>query len=64
MPIETHQMMDFHNKKTDEEFKQPNMPVVSDDDEPIMTHIRQTNIEHQRFYNKYDLQLDIKSDTE
>lgn len=57
-------MMDFNNKKTDEEFKQPNMLMVSDDEEVIMNSLKQTNVEHQRFYNKFDLQNDIKSDTE
>ena len=36
MPVETHQMMEFQSKKTDEEFKSPNMQIISDDDEPIM----------------------------
>lgn len=64
MPVETHQMMEFQGKKTDEEFKSPNMQTISDDDEPIMQFTRQTNLEQHRMYNKYELQLDMKSDGE
>jgi hypothetical protein len=64
MPIETHQMMEHISKKTDEEFKQPNIHVISDDEGPIMQSVRSTNIENHRMYNKYDLQMDIKSDNE
>jgi hypothetical protein len=33
-------MMDFNEKKSDEEFKQPNMICISDDDDAIMTCIK------------------------
>ena len=36
VPVETYQYQDFMDKKTDEEFKSPNMQIISDDDEPIM----------------------------
>ena len=62
LPIETHQMMECHVRKSEEEFKQANITPLSDDDEPLMTSIKQINVEQQRFYNKYDLQMEIKSD--
>ena len=57
-------MMDHLNKRTDDEFKMPNMQIVSDDEEGIAESIKQVNAENQRMYNKYDLQMDIKSDCE
>jgi sucrose-6-phosphate hydrolase SacC (GH32 family) len=56
--------MEFIGKKTEEEFKQPNVVWVSDDDEAVLISVKQANLEHHRFYNKYDLQHDFKSDTE
>ena len=57
-------MMDHLSKRTEDEFKMPNMLVVSDDEEAIAESIRQVNAENHRMYNKYDLQMDIKSDCE
>jgi hypothetical protein len=56
--------MEHLAKRTEDEFKQPNMQVISDDEVPVWQMVTQANIEHQRMYNKYELQMDIKSDTE
>ena len=40
IPVETHQMMDHLSKRTEDEFKMPNMQIVSDDEEAIAESIR------------------------
>lgn len=56
--------MEFIERHSEEEFKQPNILGMSDDEEVLMTFITETNLDHERIYSRYDLQADIKSDCE
>ena len=45
MPVETFQMMEFLSKKSEDEFKHPNIVCISDDEETLMAAIKQGNLE-------------------
>jgi len=48
-------MMEHLTKRTEDEFKMPNMPLVSDDEDALAKTIAQVNLENHRMYNRYDL---------
>ena len=64
MPVETYQTMEFVERHNEEDFKQPNIIGMSDDEEVLMAFITETNLDHERIYSRYELQADIKSDSE
>ena len=43
MPVETHQMLDFLERKTDEEFKRENIIALSEDEKDVIKTINKTN---------------------
>ena len=55
-------MLKFLEDKKEDEFRNANILVNSEDEEQLMYTVQHTNEETQRFYNKYELQQNIKSD--